>query len=93
MGFASASPWVTATTARWSRLSWPTGWTTITCGDCFVQPLDVPELNRSHDSDYRDVMTAELEEAVYRKYQWIFDKGFYPRERFDAPGSPSEPCD
>lgn len=66
---------------------------TLTCGDCFVQPLDVPELNRSHDSDYRDVMTAELEEAIYRKYQWIFDKGFYARERFGAPESLSEPCD
>lgn len=56
----------------------------LTCGDSFIRPLKVPELNRSHDSEYRDVMDAALEEAIYRKYRWIFDKGFYPRERFTA---------
>ena len=55
---------------------------TLTCGDCLALPLDVPEVNRSHDSDYREVMDAELEQAIYLKYRWIFDKGFYPRERF-----------
>lgn len=59
----------------------------LTCGDSLARPLKVPELNRSHDLDYREVMDAWLEQAIYRKYQWIFDKGFYPRERFaPAPG-------
>ncbi|MEQ8517031.1 MAG: hypothetical protein RIC38_15650 [Chromatocurvus sp.] len=54
----------------------------LTCGDSLAQPLQVREMNRSHSLDYREVMDAELEQAIYRKYQWIFDKGFYPRERY-----------
>lgn len=54
----------------------------LTCGDSLERPLQVPEVNRSHDGHYRDIMDAELEQAIYFKYRWIFDKGFYPRERY-----------
>lgn len=54
----------------------------LTCGDAFARPLQVPRVNRSHTQDYRELMDAGLERAVYAKYQWLFDKGFYPRERY-----------
>lgn len=49
---------------------------------CFKKKFKTKSVNRSHDTDYRDYFSLELEELVYKKYQWIFDKGFYPRELF-----------
>lgn len=56
----------------------------LTFGDCFHKKFQVKRLNKSHSTDYRRYYTDELEELVYKKYQWIFDKGYYPRESFGA---------
>lgn len=56
----------------------------LTFGSCFKKPFKTKTVNRSHDTDYREYFSQELEEQVYRKYQWIFDKGFYPREVFSS---------
>ena len=52
------------------------------CAECFVQPFHAEAVNTSREHDYHDYLTPALEPLVYRKYQWVFDKGFYARERF-----------
>ena len=49
-------------------------------GDCFSGKFRTEELNKSHSTDYREYYNEATEELVYRKYQWIFDKGYYNRE-------------
>ncbi len=39
----------------------------------------VPTDNQSLHDDYRSYYTRESEEAVYRRYRWIFDQGWYDR--------------
>lgn len=43
------------------------------------QTTSFPWKNRSPRSDFHSYYTKEAEEAVYRKYKWVFDRGFYPR--------------
>lgn len=54
----------------------------------------LPHLNASKHGPHTQYLSREIEEAIYRKYRWLFDRGFYPREldpeqthrnRFDAP--------
>jgi hypothetical protein len=40
---------------------------------------DVPWVNKSHRDDFRAYYTPRAEEAVYQRYRWVFDQGFYPR--------------
>ena len=40
---------------------------------------EVPWFNRSPHDDYRSYYTRRAEEAVYDRYRWAFDRGFYPR--------------
>ncbi len=40
------------------------------------------KLNVSPHEPYTAYLTAESEEAIYRKYQWLFDRQFYKREQF-----------
>jgi len=44
-----------------------------------VSPL--PRLNASQHAPYRNYLTPEIEAAVYNKYRWLFDRGYYPREQ------------
>jgi hypothetical protein len=44
-----------------------------------VSPL--PQLNASAHAPYKEYLTPEIEEAIYQKYRWPFDRGFYVRER------------
>jgi hypothetical protein len=39
----------------------------------------LPRLNTSEHADFASYYTAAAEEAVYAKYRWVFDQGFYPR--------------
>ncbi|HEX3663859.1 MAG TPA: sulfotransferase domain-containing protein [Rhizomicrobium sp.] len=48
-----------------------------------VSPL--PRLNASTRAPYKDYLTPAIEEAIYNKYRWLFEQGFYPRERFVKP--------
>jgi hypothetical protein len=43
-----------------------------------VSPL--PRLNASQHAPYRNYLTPEIEEAIYEKYRWPFDRGYYSRE-------------
>ena len=38
------------------------------------------KLNVSDRPSYGEFLNPAVEEAIYRKYQWVFDRGFYPRE-------------
>jgi hypothetical protein len=40
---------------------------------------DFPWVNRSRRDPYPVYYTRRAEEAVYQRYQWAFDAGFYPR--------------
>jgi len=48
----------------------------------FQTPFVVKHLNVSHKTRYKDYYDQALEGYVYRKYQWFFDQGYYPRELF-----------
>jgi hypothetical protein len=41
---------------------------------------EIPRLNASEHRHYREYLTAESEAAIYRKFRWLFDSGFYKRE-------------
>lgn len=41
--------------------------------------LKFPWRNKSRHADFSSYYTKEAEEAVYRKYKWVFDAGFYER--------------
>jgi SAM-dependent methyltransferase len=41
--------------------------------------LKFPWKNKSRHEDFSAYYTKEAEEAVYRKYKWVFDAGFYER--------------
>jgi hypothetical protein len=41
--------------------------------------LDFPHHNQSLHGDYRSYYSAAAEEAVYRRYKWVFDNHFYER--------------
>ncbi|HEY3779164.1 MAG TPA: hypothetical protein VGL35_14010 [Rhizomicrobium sp.] len=43
-----------------------------------------PRLNASEHPPYKEYLTAQTEEAIYRKYRWLFDRGFYARECIDG---------
>jgi hypothetical protein len=40
---------------------------------------DLPHVNQSRHGDFRSYYTPAGEEAVYRRYKWVFDKHFYER--------------
>jgi hypothetical protein len=44
-----------------------------------VATRPVPADNQSLHDDYRSYYTKASEEAVYRRYRWIFDQGWYDR--------------
>ncbi len=47
------------------------------------QPYRLPQLNRTKKkTSLQDVLTPEVEQAIYEKYKWVFDNGYYTRRRF-----------
>ena len=50
---------------------------------CFRKTFKTRRMNKSHSTDYRDYYSRDLEDLVYKKYQWIFDKGYYSRAVFN----------
>jgi hypothetical protein len=36
--------------------------------------------NRTRHGSFRNYLDPESEQAIYRKFQWLFDRGFYNRE-------------
>ncbi len=40
---------------------------------------DLPYVNQSRHGDFRSYYTKAAEEAVYRRYRWVFDNGLYER--------------
>ena len=43
----------------------------------------LPHLNRTTHGHYSEYMTKEAEEAVYTKFRYLFEAGYYERESFD----------
>jgi hypothetical protein len=41
----------------------------------------LPRLNASSHAPYKEYLTPEIEDAIYRKYRWPFDRGYYAREK------------
>ena len=42
----------------------------------------VRKQNGTKHADYHEYLTPSAEAAIYRRYQWLFDAGFYSREAF-----------
>jgi hypothetical protein len=42
---------------------------------------ELRNLNRTRHAPYLSFLNPESEEAIYCKYRWLFDRGFYGRER------------
>ena len=42
----------------------------------------VKKQNGTKHADYHEYITPQAEAAIYRRYQWLFDAGFYQREGF-----------
>lgn len=55
------------------------------------RPADFPWVNRSRQDDFLSYYTPLAEEAVYRRYTWVFDRGFYPRLNASLPAPTSAP--
>jgi hypothetical protein len=47
--------------------------------DLLRTDVTVPHVNRSKHGHYARYYTEAAEEAVYEKYRWLFEQGFYPR--------------
>ena len=45
---------------------------------------ELPHLNRSGHGHYSDYMTDRSEEAVFQKFRYMFDAGYYARESFSV---------
>ena len=43
----------------------------------------LPHLNSSNRGHYSEYITARSEEAIYRKFKWLFETGYYSRESFE----------
>jgi hypothetical protein len=41
----------------------------------------LPRLNATEHASFASYLTPAAEEAIYRKYRWLFDRGLYARER------------
>lgn len=42
----------------------------------------ITKVNSTKHADYHQYLTPKAEAAIYQRYQWLFDAGFYPRETF-----------
>ncbi len=40
----------------------------------------LPIVNKTKHGHYRDYLTPAAEDAIYKRYKWLFDAGFYQRE-------------
>ncbi len=40
----------------------------------------LPVVNQTKRSHYREYLTPKAEKAIYQRYQWVFDHGYYDRE-------------
>ena len=40
----------------------------------------LPRVNATEHGPYTSYLTARAEDAIFRKYRWLFDRGFYARE-------------
>jgi hypothetical protein len=40
----------------------------------------LPHLNSSVYEPYARFLSPEIEDVICRKYRWVFDRGYYPRE-------------
>jgi hypothetical protein len=49
------------------------------------KPSALPRLNASEHKPYAQYLSPDVEEAIYSKYRWAFDRGFYPRELMRTP--------
>ena len=47
------------------------------------RPAELPHLNASDRQHYSAYMTPRAEDAIFSKYRYMFDAGFYPRESFE----------
>jgi len=42
----------------------------------------IAKKNGTKHGDYHQYLTSKAEAAIYQRYQWVFDAGFYSRETF-----------
>lgn len=58
-------------------------------GDLGHGPVELPRLNASSRPDARSLLTPAAEEAIYAKFQYLFDRGFYERAQHERAQNPS----
>ena len=47
------------------------------------KPYRLPQINiTGKKNNHRDLLSKESEQAIYNKYKWVFDNGYYERHRF-----------
>jgi hypothetical protein len=49
-------------------------------GELYPVTARLPRLNASEHAPYTAYLTPNAEEVIYRKYHWLFERGFYVRE-------------
>lgn len=55
--------------------------------------VKLPRLNATPHAPYTAYLTPAAEAAIYGKYRWLFDEGFYARENGPAAGEPVRDAD
>jgi len=53
-------------------------------GEFYPITAKVPRLNATDHEPYASYLSLRSEEAIYRKYRWLFDRQFYPRQKIEA---------
>ena len=49
-------------------------------GEFLPEKWSMPRENSTKHESYRSYLTVNIERAIYRKYSWVFDMGFYSRD-------------
>lgn len=49
---------------------------------------DLGRENTTRHGPFEEYLNAETEQAIYEKYRWLFDKGFYARQTFQGSDEP-----
>jgi hypothetical protein len=60
-------------------------------GEFCPTAASLPRLNASDHEPYASYLTPVSEEAIYKKYRWLFDRNFYAREQIGGASTIAAP--
>ena len=52
--------------------------------DMGIEVEKLPRQNATNHDHFNSFMTPKIEEAIYNRYRWVFDRGMYSRLTFDS---------